>query len=137
HAVVTAAARACEVVVLDLPRRVDESTEEALALCSCALLVVPAEVRAVAAAARVALQLTTLTPDVRVVLRGPSPSGLGSAEVSDALGLPIAVEMDSEARLHEKLERGEPPGGNARGSLADACEELLDDLLTPVHRWAA
>jgi secretion/DNA translocation related CpaE-like protein len=137
RAVVTAAARACNVVVLDLPRRGDESTEEALALCTCALLVVPAEVRAVAAAARVAVGLTTMTPDVRVVLRGPSPSGLGAAEVADALGLPVAVEMNSEPRLHERLERGEPPGRNGRGAVADACCQVLDDLLTPEQVWAA
>jgi secretion/DNA translocation related CpaE-like protein len=137
HAVVTAAMRACDVVVLDLPRRLDEATEEALALCTCALLVVPAEVRAVAAAARVALGLTTMTADVRVVLRGPSPSGLGPAEVSEALGLPIAVEMGSEARVHERLERGDPPGRTGRGPIADACEEILDDLLAPRQVWAA
>jgi secretion/DNA translocation related CpaE-like protein len=136
-AVVTAAARVCEVVFLDLPRRADESTEEALALCTCALLVVPAEVRAVAAAVRVALGLTTMTPDVRVVLRGPSRSGLGVVEVSDVLGLPIVAEMNSEARLDDRLERGEPPGRNGRGPIAAACEQVLDDLLIPGQAWVA
>jgi secretion/DNA translocation related CpaE-like protein len=137
HAVITAATRSCDVVVLDLPRRVDEATEEALSLCTCALLVVTVDVRAVAAAARVALQLTAMTPDVQVVVRGPSASGLGAAEVSDALGLPVAVEMNSEPRLHERLERGEPPCRNGRGEIADACEQLLDDLLTRGQVWAA
>jgi secretion/DNA translocation related CpaE-like protein len=127
-AVIDAARRACDVVVLDLPRRVDEAAEEALARSTCTLLVVPAEVRAVAAATRVATGLTVVTADVRVVVRGPSPSGLGAAEVADALGLPLALDMEPEPRLDERLERGEPPGRSARGPLAQACSRLLDDL---------
>jgi secretion/DNA translocation related CpaE-like protein len=137
HAVIAAATRTCDVVVLDLPRRVDEAAAEALSRCASALLVVTADVRGVAAAARVALQLTSMTPDVQVVIRGSSASGLGAIEVSDALGLPVAVEMNSEPRLHERLERGEPPCRNGRGKIADACEQLLDDLLTPGQVWAA
>lgn len=129
RAVLDAARRASDIAVLDLPRRVDEAAEEALARCSSALLVVPAEVRAVAAAARVAAGLTVVTSDVRVVVRGPAPSGLDGAEVADALGLPLAVEMDPEPRLDEALERGEPPGRSGRGPLAAACSRLLDDLL--------
>lgn len=137
HAVITAAARACDIVILDLPRQGDEATEEALSLCAAALLVVTADVRGVAAGARVALRLTAVAPDVRVVVRGPSPSGLGADEIFAALDLPIAVEMNSETRLDERLERGEPPGHNGRGEIAAACEQLLDDLLSPQRVWAA
>lgn len=129
RAVLDAARRSCDVVVLDLPRRVDQATEEALARCTSTLLVVPAEVRAVAAAARAAAGLTAVTADVRAVVRGPSPSGLGSTDVADALGLPLAVEMDPEPRLDDALERGEPPGRSGRGPLAEACWLLLDELL--------
>jgi secretion/DNA translocation related CpaE-like protein len=137
RAVVTAAARVCEVVVLDLPRRVDAAVEEALVRCTCALLVVPAEVRAVAAAARVAAGLTVVTSDVRAVVRGPSPSGLSGGEVADALGMPLAVEMDPEPRLREALERGEPPGRSGRGPLAEACGRLLDELIPRTRAWVA
>jgi secretion/DNA translocation related CpaE-like protein len=106
RAVVSAARRGGDAVVLDMPRRLDAATEEALELCTCTLLVVPAEVRAVAAAARVALGLTAVTADVRVVVRGPSLSGLGAVEVSDALGLPVVAEMESEPHLDDRLDRG-------------------------------
>ena len=102
-----------------MPRRLDAATEEALELCTCTLLVVPAEVRAVAAAARVALGLTAVAADVRVVVRGPSPSGLGAVEVSDALGLPVVAEMDSEPHLDDRLDRGEPPAQTGRGTVED------------------
>jgi secretion/DNA translocation related CpaE-like protein len=127
-AVIDAARRACDVVVLDLPRRVDEAAEEALTRSSCSLLVVPAEVRAVAAAARVAAGLTTVISDLRVVVRRASRPSLAADEVADALGLPLAVDMEPEPRLDEALERGEPPGRSGRGPLAAACARLLDDL---------
>jgi hypothetical protein len=135
--VVSAARRGGDAVVLDMPRRLDAATEEALELCTCTLLVVPAEVRAVAAAARVALGLTAVTADVRVVVRGPSPSGLGAVEVSDALGLPVVAEMDSETHLDDRLDRGEPPAQTGRGTIAAACDEVLDDLVSATGVWAA
>ncbi|HEU0213933.1 MAG TPA: septum site-determining protein Ssd [Jiangellaceae bacterium] len=129
RAVLTAAQRSCDVVVLDLPRRVDAATEHALARCTCTMLVVPAEVRAVAAAARVATGLAAASRDVRIVVRGPSPSGLGGADVAEALGLTLAVEMDAERRLDDLLERGEAPGRSGKGPLARACEVLLADVV--------
>ncbi|MGH8776075.1 MAG: septum site-determining protein Ssd [Jiangellaceae bacterium] len=134
RAVLASARRVCDLVVLDLPRRIELGVEEALARCTCVLLVVPAEVRAVAAAARVAAGLTQVVPDVRAVVRGPSPSRLDGADIADALGLPLAVEMDPEPRLDDALERGEPPGRAGRGPLARACVSLLDDLVP--HREA-
>jgi secretion/DNA translocation related CpaE-like protein len=137
RAVVSAARRGGDAVVLDMPRRLDAATEEALELCTCTLLVVPAEVRAVAAAARVALGLNAVTADVRVVVRGPSPSGLGAVEVSDALGLPVVAEMESEPHLDDRLDRGEPPAQTGRGTIATTCDEVLDDLVSATRVWAA
>jgi secretion/DNA translocation related CpaE-like protein len=127
--VLAAARRGCDLVILDLPRTRDFTTEEAVSSCSAVLLVVPAEVRAVAAASRVAAALTTVADDVRVVSRGPSSSGLEGSEVASALGLPLAIHMDADRKLPEQLERGETPGLNERGPLAVACTYLLDELL--------
>lgn len=129
RAVVGGAGRAWDLVVVDLPRRMDPATEEALARCSCVLLVVPAEVRAVAAASRVATGLALVAADVRAVVRGPAPSGLRAVEIAAALGLPLAAEIDSEPAVVAALERGEPPGRSGRGSLALACRDLLAELI--------
>jgi secretion/DNA translocation related CpaE-like protein len=137
RSVLAAAQHSCDVVVLDLPRRVEDATEHALARCTSTMLVVPAEVRAVAAAARVAIGLAAAARDVRIVVRGPSPSGLGGTDVAEALGLRLAVEMDAEPRLDERLERGEAPGRSGRGPLAQACESLLSDLLPSARGTAA
>lgn len=137
RAVALAAGRAWDLVVIDLPRRMDLPTEEALARCTCVLLVVPAEVRAVAAASRVATGLGMIAADVRAVVRGPAPSGLRGAEVAAALGLPLAAELDSEPGLVAALERGEPPARSGRGPLAQACERLLDELTAGAEAGAA
>jgi hypothetical protein len=92
------------------------------------LLVVPAEVRATAAATRVATQLAPFCGDLRVVVRGPSPSGLGAEQIADALGLPLAGYLRPEQGLEVDLERGEPPGGRARSPLAGLCEAVLEEL---------
>lgn len=128
-AVLAAARRASDLVVLDLPRRRDTVTDEAVARCATVLLVVPAEVRAVAAAARVANGLTSLAADLRVVTRGPSSSGLNGRDVASVLALPHGAHMAAETRLTARLDRGEPPALDDKGPLAACCRRLLDDLL--------
>ncbi len=126
--VLAAGRRGSDLVVVDLPRRVDAAVEETLTRATTTLLVVPAEVRATAAAARVAAALTLACADVRLVVRGPAPSGLDGAVIAASLGLPLAGELAAEPRLAESLERGEPPGRRARGPLARFCDRFLDEL---------
>ncbi|SDT71338.1 septum site-determining protein Ssd [Jiangella sp. DSM 45060] len=127
--VLAAARRAVDLVVLDLPRWPDPAAEYAIGLCASVLLVVPAEVRAVASATRVAASLTTLAADVRVVTRGPSSSGLRGPDVAMALGLPFALHLPAEPRLGTQLDRGESPGLDNKGPLVQGCGRLLESLL--------
>lgn len=127
--VLAAARRAADLVVLDLPRWPDPAAEYAIGLCATVLLVVPAEVRAVAAATRVAASLTTLAADVRVVTRGPSSSGLSGPDVAMALGLPFAMHLPPEPRLGVQLDRGESPGLDDKGPLVQGCGRLIETLL--------
>lgn len=85
--------------------------------------------RATAAAARVAGRAGALCRDLRLVVRGPAPSGLSCAHVVRALGLPLAGELRAEPGLDAALERGEPPGQRPRSPLAALSGRLLDDLL--------
>jgi secretion/DNA translocation related CpaE-like protein len=127
--VLEAGRRSCELVVADLPRALDDASRIVLSLASVVLLVVPAEVRAAAAAARVATQLAPMCADLRLVVRGPSPSGLGAEEIGRALGLPLIGFLRPESGLELALERGEPPGRRSRGPLASLCEAVIDELL--------
>lgn len=136
RSVLDAARRSHGLVVADLPRVLEPAAATVVAACAAVLLVVPAEVRAVAAAARVAAVVAALTSDVRVVVRGPAPSGLRGPDVAGALGLPYAGWLRPEPRLAEAADRGEPPAVDGRGSLAGLCAALLDDLLGAARRAA-
>lgn len=126
EAVLGAARRGHDLVVVDLPRRPDAAGRSALAAASRTLMVVPAEVRAAAAASRVASSAGLLCRDLQVVVRGPSPLGLGGSEIARALGLPLAGEMRAERHADALLDRGDPPGRRQGGPLATLCDQLLD-----------
>ncbi len=132
-AVLAAVRRSHRLVVADLPRRLDPATEVVAAESDLVLLVVPAEVRAAAAAGRVAAFVARLAADVRVVVRGPAPSGLTGPDVARSLGLPLAGWLRPEPGLAAALERGEPPGRSGRGPLAQLCRELLDAHLAELR----
>jgi secretion/DNA translocation related CpaE-like protein len=126
--VLAAAVRACDLVVLDVPRRFDDAGRVALMGADVVLLLVPAEIRAAAAAARVAALVTPLADDVRLVVRDPAPGGLVATEIAAALGMPLAGHLRAEPDLPAALERGEAPGGRGRGPLARFCRDLLAGL---------
>jgi secretion/DNA translocation related CpaE-like protein len=126
RAVLEAGRRAHDLVVVDLPRHLDEAAEAVTAESDLVYLVVPAEVRATAAACRVALTVARLVADVRLVVRGPAPSGLTADIVAATLGLPLAGWMRPEPGLARGLERGDAPAGSGRGPLATLCRALLD-----------
>ncbi|CAD5965930.1 Putative morphological differentiation-related protein [Streptomyces sp. KY75] len=126
RAVLAAARRLGGVVVVDLPRRVDEGVAEALAQLDLGLLVVPGELRAVAAAQRVASTVRMVLDDVRVVARGPYAAGLDERWVAQAIGLPLVGELPPEPDLLAAQDAGMPPGGSARGPLARFCAEFWE-----------
>jgi secretion/DNA translocation related CpaE-like protein len=122
--------RGRDLVVVDLPRRLDDASLLALGAADRGFLVLPAELRACAAAARVAAVAAPHCPSLAVVVRGPAPGGLRAKEVAQALGLPLAGSLRAEPRLASSLERGEPPARDGRGPLAELCQRLLDELGT-------
>lgn len=131
RAVLAAARRLGGVVVVDLPRRVDESVAEALGQLDLGLLVVPGELRAVAAAKRVASTVGMILDDLRVVARGPYAAGLDERWVAQALGLPLAGELPLDAGLSAAQESGAPPGGSPRDLLARFCAAFWERASVP------
>lgn len=130
RAVLGAARRGAELVVVDVSRHLDPAAQVAVDEADVALLVVPAEVRAAAAAALVAERLCGSCRDVRVVVRAPGPARLEPRAVADALGLPLAGVVHREPAVAAAIERGEPPS-RARGSLAGFAERFVRELLAP------
>ncbi|PRY29425.1 secretion/DNA translocation related CpaE-like protein [Pseudosporangium ferrugineum] len=117
-----------DVTVVDLPRHLDDAATLALAAADQTLLIVPAELRATAAAARVAAIARVHCAALSVVVRGPAPSRLKAREVARSLGLPLAGALRPEPGVCQRIERGVPPAVDGRGPLAELCAELLAQL---------
>ncbi|MGI5349705.1 septum site-determining protein Ssd [Streptomyces sp. CA-250714] len=136
--VLSAARRRGGVVVVDLPRQVDETVAEALVQLDLGLAVVPAELRAVAAAHRVAARMQLAVRDLRAVVRTPGGpagahgygSGLDDTEVARLLGVPLAGELPWERGLLEDIDRGRPPGSAKDGALARFCGRFWERALS-------
>jgi secretion/DNA translocation related CpaE-like protein len=128
-ATLDAARRGRDVIVADLPRQLDDAAALALQSADRALLIVPAEVRAAAAAARVARAVRLHCDDVRVIVRGPAPGKLRPGDVAKALGLPLAGSLRPDRAMCAAMERGTAPAADGRGPLADLCRELVTDLV--------
>ncbi|WP_345625736.1 septum site-determining protein Ssd [Rugosimonospora acidiphila] len=120
--------RGQDLVVIDLPRRLDDASVLALEAADRGYLVVPAELRACAAAARVAAAAAPHCPSLSIVVRGPAPGGLRGPDVAKALGLPLAGVLRPEPGLARGLERGQPPARDGRSPLARLCQRLLTEL---------
>ena len=117
-----------DLIVADLPRRLDEAAALALRAADRALLVVPAELRACAAAARVAAAASAHTEALELIVRGPAPGRLRTREIARALDMPVAGTLRPEPNLSRGLERGAPPAGSGRGPLAALCRRLIAEL---------
>ncbi|MGW5901854.1 septum site-determining protein Ssd [Streptomyces althioticus] len=129
RAVLAAARRGGGAVVVDLPRRVDEGVAEVLAQLDLALLVVPAELRAVAAAGCVASAVGMVMRDLRVAVRGPYAPGLDDHEVARLLGLPLVGDVPVEPALQRPYGTGRPPGVTGRGPLSRFCRAFWERAL--------
>ncbi|MCN9241776.1 septum formation initiator [Streptomyces sp. RY43-2] len=123
RAVLAAGRRRGGAVVVDLPRRVDEGVAEVLAQVDVGVLVVPAELRAIAAARRVATAVGMVLADLRIAVRGPYAPGLDDREVARLLGLPLVGEVPYET---PPPDGSVPPGGAVRGPLARFCSAFWE-----------
>jgi secretion/DNA translocation related CpaE-like protein len=116
--------RAGETVICDVPRHPCEPGTAALETADLAVLIVPAEVRACAAAATVAARVLRHGVALQLVMRGPAPGGITPSDISRALDLPLLTAMRPQPGLAGALDRGAVPG-RSRGPLAAAARQVL------------
>ncbi|MFP5069039.1 septum site-determining protein Ssd [Pseudonocardia nantongensis] len=121
--VLDAGRRSGDTVVCDVPRYPTDAALAAVGGADLAVLIVPAGLRACAAAARVVDVLAEHAATVELVVRGPSPGGITPDEVAGALGLPLLHAMRAERDLAGAMERGRVPG-SGRGPLATAARAV-------------
>lgn len=124
-AVVDAGRRGGDTVVCDLPRHPGPAADAALARADLTVVVVPAEVRAAAAARRVADAVRGRCRRLSVVVRGPAPGGLSAEQVATLVGSPLLAAARPDGRLPARLENG-GLGPAVRGPLARVAGEVLD-----------
>jgi secretion/DNA translocation related CpaE-like protein len=136
RAICDAGRRAGDTVVCDVPRYPCEPGNAALETADLAVLVVPAEVRACAAAATVATRVARYGVALHLVVRGPAPGGITPNDVSRALDLPVLVAMRPQRGLSAALDRGAVPG-RSRGPLATAARQVIAALDHPHHSRGA
>ncbi len=127
-AVLDAARRGSDLVVVDLPRQLDESAARVLQAADLALLVVRPDVRGCASAARTAALMRPHCAAVEAVVRGPAPGNLRASDVGATLRLPVAARLRPESGLPAALDRGEAPASSGKGPLATLCRKLLARL---------
>jgi secretion/DNA translocation related CpaE-like protein len=128
--VLDAATRGAATVVVDLPRRLDASSEILLAGCDELLLVVPAAVRATAAAARVAARVAAVLPTPGLVVREARPPRLAPRDIATALGLTLRATLAHDSGVAAAAQLGRPPLSRARGPLHEVCRSLLRTVAT-------
>ncbi|SDO89364.1 helicase/secretion neighborhood CpaE-like protein [Nakamurella panacisegetis] len=131
-AVMEAGRRSGDLTVFDLPRHPTVAADRVLEQADRVVLVTTADVRGCYAAARTADRLTALGVQPELVVRGPSPGGIGAEDIGDVLGLPVLARMRPQPSLARDLEKGKPPGADSRGPLARAARSVLAQLPTAV-----
>jgi secretion/DNA translocation related CpaE-like protein len=121
--VLPALARGHDLVLVDLPRRLDDPARAALRRCRTTLLVVPADPRSVAGAALLAPALAADCADVRLAVRA---AGGDPQEVERVLGCPVAGVLRHDPRLARHDREGDPLP--RRPWLGRTCRGLLGAL---------
>ncbi|WP_448062200.1 septum site-determining protein Ssd [Cellulomonas hominis] len=124
--VLTALATSTRCTVLDLDRAQVLADPAVLELCRAVVLVVPRDVSGVAAALALRPTLAGAVRDLRLVVRGPAPGGMGVAEVGQAVGLMPCAALGTDAGVRAAVERGVGPVSR-RGPLARVVDAVVVD----------
>jgi secretion/DNA translocation related CpaE-like protein len=123
--VIDSARRAGDLTVLDLPRVPTAASDRIIEIADLIVLVVPADVRGCFAAQRQVERLRSFGARAGVVVRGPSPGGIGADDIAQALQLPLLARVRPQARLLQDLEHGRPPGTDPKSPLGRAAAAVL------------
>jgi secretion/DNA translocation related CpaE-like protein len=122
--------RGADLVIVDLPRHIDEPARAAVGSVDTVLVVGAADVRGVAAAARVVETVGADCSDIRLVVRHGRGSSITPDAIALTLGVPLVGRLPSVKGIERAISEGlGPPVGGPWGR---ACRRLLGGLATPV-----
>jgi len=136
-AVLEAARRTFDVVVVDVPRTGSAVADVALSVAAAVVVITPRDVRSVAACAAVLAALPGGTAPY-LVTRAPAPGGLAVSDVANILGYPVVTDIEFDKHLAGQLERGVAPGLHGRSPLGRAAQSIFAAIKSPApHQVAA
>ena len=125
--VLDALAASHDELVLDLGRG-ELAGRGSLERCAVVLVLAARDLRSVAGVLALRAAVLGAVADVRLVVRGPAPGGLGVLELAHVVDLPVAVSMAPQPGLDAELERGGGPAPGHRSPLARAVDRLATGL---------
>lgn len=130
--VLSAAQRGNGLVVVDLPRALDDVTVEVVTRCDRVLVVVAPTIVGVASAAKVLAGLRTATDRTGLVLRRGG-AAVASDQIAATLGAPLLAELPRQRRLPEHLELGLGPVHGQRSALGRTARSTLRQVVDADH----
>lgn len=126
RSILSAARRGSELLIIDLPRRLDDAANAALTTCDVLVVVATGDVRAAASAGRLLALLRNQCPDVRLVLRSRTAGDLSAETLSKTLQLPLLATIPTRRAVERSIDAGFGPP--SRGRLHRQCESILEEL---------
>ena len=124
-AVLDSMRRAGALTVADVPRPWSSPADRAVARAELTVLLAPADVRGAVGAARLAPQLAASGGRVGLVVRGPSPGGVGAEDIAAVADLPLLAVMRPQPGVARSIDAGDGLGGRGRGPLWRAAARVL------------
>ena len=129
RAMIGAGQRGFDVVLADLPRRLDDAAVEAVAMADLLVIVCTGDVRVAASAERQLATLRLLCGDIRLVVRQASGADVCADDLAATLQLPLAGEIATQRGLERSVNEGLGPV--IRGRFGFQCRRLLAALTRP------
>jgi hypothetical protein len=115
-----------DLVVVDLPRVVDDGTQLVLAEATRILVIAPVSERAAVATARLLPKVSVVGPRPQLVARLPARDQLTAREFADLLGAPLAGVVRPSRGPLPRPGAIQPLGGRCAASLADFSRRLVE-----------
>lgn len=124
--VIAAGSRGFDLTVVDVGRDTDMAA--VLPMATRTFVVVPAEVHAISASARLLPRVLAAARAPEIILRRLPRSDIDDSLVTEALRCPIAGVIGEESALSSVADSGDAPGLRSRGALARAADAVLDHV---------
>jgi len=129
-AVLDAARRDYDLVIVDLGSRVWKSPLEAARVCTLVLLLTPAEIRAGARAAHSAAVLHDNAIGPHLVVRRENRKSFSGADLAAVLDLPLMGELRSEPALARCFDAGLPAALSKHSSAVRLSHRILAEVVS-------